>query len=383
MTLNLKPYFSKFLSGHDGKHHFAAHSHHFWPDVTLDAQKKSWLDASHSSDQKWSKVFEEVIPDVQRHIANTLNLPNPNSLAFAQNTHEFVLRLFSCFSTDKPIRVLTTDSEFHSFSRQLSRWEEEDIVIVKKIEAEPFESFTERFSSEAGNGDYDIIFLSQVFFNSGLIVQEIDKIVRSVPRKETFMIIDGYHGFMAAPIDLEAIFDRAFYMAGGYKYAMAGEGCCFMHCPDGYGGRPVNTGWFAGFNSLEKKSDKCVEYAQGGQRFMGATFDPSGLYRMRAVFHWLYEQGISVADIHEHVASLQEVFLNGIGNTFLKGCSVLVTENRGNFVTFKTEEAETFHRNLLDHKIITDFRGDRLRFGFGLYHGKEDVDLLLKKMTQV
>ena len=47
-------------------------------------------------------------------------------------------------------------------------------------------------------------------------------------------MIDGYHGFMALPTDFAAIAGRAFYLAGGYKYAMAGEGVCFMHCPPGY-----------------------------------------------------------------------------------------------------------------------------------------------------
>ena len=37
------------------------------------------------------------------------------------------------------------------------------------------------------------------------------------------------------------------YLAGGYKYAMAGEGACFMHCPPGFGARPRNTGWYASF----------------------------------------------------------------------------------------------------------------------------------------
>ena len=47
----------------------------------------------------------------------------------------------------------------------------------------------------------------------------------------TVVAIDGYHGFMAVPTDLSRIAGRAFYLAGGYKYAMAGEGVCFLHCP--------------------------------------------------------------------------------------------------------------------------------------------------------
>ena len=42
----------------------------------------------------------------------------------------------------------------------------------------------------------------------------------------------------------------AFYLAGGYKYAMAGEGMGLMHCPPGYGERPPLTGWYAEFDDL-------------------------------------------------------------------------------------------------------------------------------------
>ena len=59
-----------------------------------------------------------------------------------------------------------------------------------------------------------------------------------MPKNRTFVVIDGYHGFMAMPTMLESIQDRAFYVAGGYKYAMSGEGVCFLHSPPGYGLAP-------------------------------------------------------------------------------------------------------------------------------------------------
>ena len=61
------------------------------------------------------------------------------------------------------------------------------------------------------------------------------------------MVVDGYHGFMATPTDLSAVADRIFYVSGGYKYAMSGECCAFLHAPPGFGDRPRITGWFAEF----------------------------------------------------------------------------------------------------------------------------------------
>ena len=64
------------------------------------------------------------------------------------------------------------------------------------------------------------------------------------------VVIDGYHAFAALPVDLSAIAERAFYLAGGYKYAMAGEGACFLAVPPGTTLRPLSTGWFADFEGL-------------------------------------------------------------------------------------------------------------------------------------
>jgi hypothetical protein len=128
--------------------------------------------------------------------------------------------------------------------------------------------------------------VSQVFFNSGATCGPLEDLAAAVRDPGTLVAIDGYHGFMALPTDLSRIADRAFYIAGGYKYAMAGEGACFMHCPPGYAPRPRDTGWYAAFGALSARQTG-VRYSEDGMRFAGATFDPSGFYRQRAVFAWM------------------------------------------------------------------------------------------------
>ena len=147
-----------------------------------------------------------------------------------------------------------------------------------------------------------------MFYNSGFVVPGLDRIVSSVSEQQTFIVIDGYHAFMARPVDIEAIQDRVFYLAGGYKYAMSGEGVCFLHSPPGYGDRPVDTGWYAGFGQLESGVTDLIPYANDGTRFSGATFDVSGIYRMNAVLGWLEQASIGPTEISTHVQALQERF---------------------------------------------------------------------------
>lgn len=359
--------------------HFAAHSHHLWPDASRAGQIEYWNNAATLSDNKWDKVFSDIIPSVQQHIAGHLNLSNPCNIAFAPNTHEFVNRLLSCLP-DKP-QILTTDSEFHSFTRQLARLEEDGLVHVTRISTLPLDTFVERFTAAARSQYHDMIFFSHVFFNSGYAVPDLKAMVDTVQNTDTLVVIDGYHGFMAIPTDLSAVENRAFYLAGGYKYAMSGEGCCFMHCPTGYAQRPRNTGWFADMGALAAKQGN-VNYADNGFRFWGATFDPSGLYRMNAVMKMMAEHDLTVCEMHDHVMGLQDYFLKSLPHAPGQLITPVDTTLRGRFLTFETDQAAAIHDELQTRGIITDHRGSRLRFGFGIYHDRADIDRLIAALLE-
>jgi selenocysteine lyase/cysteine desulfurase len=354
--------------------HVAAHSHHPWPDVSFDAQAAAWNDAARLLDRKWDFVFAHVIPAAQGHIARQLSLPDPASIAFGPNTHSFVVRLLSCLPRDRPLRVLTTDGEFMSFARQLARLEEDGAVSVTRVTAEPFSSFEARFAAEAAKGGHDLVFFSQVFFDSGFVVRDLAGIVGAVPDAESFVVIDGYHGFMAVPTDLSAVSSRAFYLAGGYKYAMAGEGACFLHCPAGYGLRPRDTGWYAGFSALEGGAAG-VGYAQDGSRFLGATFDVTALYRFNAVQDWLAAEGHTVPAMLAHVRGIEEALLRESRGPEAGPANLIVPDGarRGRFLAFRTGKAGAIVERLAAQNIIADHRGDRLRIGFGIYHGADDA----------
>jgi selenocysteine lyase/cysteine desulfurase len=354
--------------------------------VTLAAQKAAWRDAARLLDCKWDHVFSEVIPKAQAHIARELRLPDPASLAFAPNTHAFVLRLLSCLPRQRPIRVLTTASEFMSFSRQMARLEEDGAAMVTRVPCEPFDSFESRFCEAARHGGHDLVYVSQVFFDSGFALPDLPAIVSAVADEETLVAIDGYHGFMAVPTDLAAVASRCFYLAGGYKYAMAGEGVCFLHCPPGYCPRPRDTGWYAGFSALET-GGKTVAFAKDGSRFLGATFDVTGLYRFNAVQDWLLREGLRVTDMLAHVRGLERDFLAELDRLAApvgsKDLVVPDANRRGRFLAFRTEDAARITGQLAAANIIVDHRGDRLRIGFGIYHEPHDATRLARAIARI
>lgn len=374
--MGFKHHFSRFLSARPERLHFAAHSHHPWPDVSFEAQQRAWLDAALHQDDKWNVVFGDVVPEAQRHLAKELSLSNPSSLVFAVNTHELVVRLLSCLP-ERP-RIVTTDGEFHSFERQVRRLEEEGAQVTR-VPCEPFETFGERLV--AASAGAQLVFFSHVFFNSGFVVPNLDAIVAALPN-DALVAIDGYHGFCAVPTSLARIESRSFYLAGGYKYAMAGEGACFLHVPSGTF-RPKNTGWFASFGALQGKHEGHVPYASDGGAFWGATFDPSGLYRLNAVMRWRETSGLSTSVSRAHAHGLQQRFLEGVSKTTLAALPLVVPEaaRRGQFVTFRAADAKERSAALHQKHVMTDARDDRLRFGFGPYQDSADVDALLERLS--
>jgi kynureninase len=383
--LDLSQHFRAFRDA-ETRVHLAAHSHHYWPDVTRDAQLRAWDDAARLADEKWGPIFGDLIPAVQQGVARRLGLPDPATIAFAPNTHDFVRRLFSALPTDRRPRILTSDGEFHSFSRQAARLEEDGLLDIERVQHEPVESFPERLRAAATRGSHDMIFVSQILFNAGSSCGDIAALAGSVPDAATLIVIDGYHGFMALPTDLSAVADRVFYLGGGYKYAMAGENVCFLHCPPGYAPRPRDTGWFAAFGALSARQSG-VPYGEDGSRFWGATFDPVGLYRQRAVFDWMDGIGLDVEAIHAHVLALQERFLEAVRSIAPLAAARLVTPvatpERGHFLTFETPEAQAIHDRLLKARIVTDVRGDRIRFGFGCYHTAADIEAAIDAVSRV
>ena len=382
----LERHFSRFRSADPRRLHFAAHSHHPWPDASERAHAQYWTDSATLADRKWQKVMGEVVPAAQGHVARITGLSDPRQVAFAPNTHEFVTRIYSCLDPSRPARVLTSASEFHSFRRQTRRLQEAGRAIVTEVPAEPWASFTDRFGEAARSGEWDLVWLSHVFFDSGFVVPGLESICEASPRSAV-VCIDGYHAFCALPVNLAQVHRRAFYLAGGYKYAMSGEGACWLAVPPGCELRPVDTGWYASFDTLAVAPGAAVPYSGDGYRFWGATFDPSGLYRFNAVMDWLAGTGTTIADIHRHAVELQKHFLDGLARLRLAhlGPQHLVPPAgvaRGNFLAFDVDRAAELHERISAQGVYIDRRDRRLRFGFGVYHSEHDVRLLLEALAR-
>ncbi len=382
MTQSYKRLFQRAIAAAPDRLHFAAHSHHLWPDASYVGHLAAWEDAARLADLKWGRVMEEIFPAGQDHVAAELRLPDPSTVVFAPNTHELLVRLVSAVGK-RPVRVLSSDGEFHSFRRQAARWVEGGTIALETIPTGP--DFPERFVARARAGEHDLIFVSHLMYGSGLPFDRLDELAALARPEGPWVAIDGYHGFMAVDTDLSAIADKVFYLTGGYKYAMSGEGVGMMHAPPGYGPRPEVTGWFAEFDDLSLPPG-AVGYRGDARRFMGATFDATGLYRFVAVRDMLADEGLTTAAISAHIAILRDRAIAGLGATPLGQAELLNPPGNGSqarFLALRHPRAQAWKKLLEMEEVITDVRGDVLRIGIGLYHDPRDIDRLLEALAQL
>ena len=376
--MSYKRLFSRTLGAAPGRLHMAAHSHHLWPDATREAQLQYWDDSARLADRKWDRILGEVWPEAQKNVARELDLVGHDTVAFAPNTHELLVRLVSAIDR-KPVRILSTDAEFHSFRRQSQRWAEANEASLDIVPTEPFDDFPDRFAERAREGRYDLIFVSHVFYQSGRVYDRVAELAELSNPKGPWLVVDGYHAFMALEGGLGAAAERSFYMGGGYKYAMAGEGAAFLHAPHGFGARPAVTGWYAEFGAITAPPGG-IGYGTDAGRFSGATFDASGLYRLNAVFRMLDEEGLSTADVSAWVHPLLDDLLERVADGQagrLRSARVLNPPEdgpRARFVAFRHPQAALWHSLLQDAGVVTDVRGHVLRVGLGLYHDAADVE---------
>lgn len=383
-----KNHYSRFLSYHADTLHFACHSHHYWPDVTREAQIQYWEDSAKWVDKKWSYFYSNILPPLTSSISKHLNLTFRDNIVFAPNTHELVFRLLTSLDWNKPVRILTTDSEFYSFQRQIDRLKEMGNFKIEIVPTEPFNNFEERFISKSQESPFDFIFFSQVFFNSGFQC-DYRKIIEALPSKAV-ICLDGYHGFFACPTDLHAIQEKCFYVAGGYKYAQGGEGCCFLVVPPEQRRRPFFTGWFAELSTLSTKSNE-VPYPTTAQQFAGSTMDFSAIYRLKSVVDFFEQKNIKIEDIDVYIKDQMKLFLSELDNinhpvfnrSHLKFQS---WEKQGHFLTFELINdvlTQNYVQLLDEKKLEVDSRKNRIRFGFGLYQDAEDIKKAIRILASL
>jgi selenocysteine lyase/cysteine desulfurase len=352
------------------------HSHQAWPDVVRDAMGRFFDDSAEFVDDKWSRVVFPKIERVGARILTRMGFSSRDAIAFGRSTHELVFRLLTSLPVSPRPRIVTTKSEFHSLQRQLARLEEANAVTVDWVDSQPRERLAERLLEALTEGT-SMLAMSAVLFEDAYIVPRLAEIVSRARAVGAIPLVDAYHAFNVVPIAWGPAAAHLFVTAGSYKYAGFGEGLCFLRIPDGCELRPVYTGWFADFGSLESERKKgTIAYGPGGARFGGATFDASSVYRAEAALdHWdrfgLDVPALRRISVRQTSRILAAIDAAGRASAVVSARDAAL---RGGFVAIRSANATDVAARLRARHVVVDARGELLRLGPAPYLTDDEID---------
>lgn len=340
------------------------HSHQAWPDVSLEGQEEAWRDAAEHVDGKWARVAERTaeVAAAYRRLVGGLD----GDYALDTNTHALVTRFLSALTLRARPRIVTTAGEFHTIRRQLDRLAEEGLEIVR-VPASPADAVAERLAA-AVDDRTACVMASSVLFETGLRVPGLARVAEACARNGAELLVDAYHQLNVVPFEPDGL-ERAFVVAGGYKYCQFGEGVCVLRVPPGCALRPVLTGWFSEFGELaEAKRPGEVRYGTGAARFAGSTFDPTAHYRAARVARFFAEEGLTVpllrAVSQRQVGVLADAFRAADLDPAVVSLDPSVPlEARAGFLALEAPGAVALSDALRERGVRTDARGRWLRLG--------------------
>lgn len=362
------------------------HSHQAWPDVALHGQIEAFTDAAAAVDAKWELAFAKA-DQLRQAFRDLLDDPD-GDIALSGNTHELVIRFLSSVDLRARPRLVTSDGEFHTVRRQLARLAEEGVEVVR-LPAAPADTLAERMAVAVDDRTAAVL-VSSVLFETSRIVPNLAALAAACQRRGAELLVDAYHALGVVPTSIRAQgLESAWVTGGGYKYLQLGEGNCFLRLPAHAGRlRPVVTGWFAEFDDLAATASGLVGYAPGGVRFAGSTYDPTSHYRAGRVLEFFAQHQLSAAFLREVSLHQNELLARRFDE--LDAPEDVITRDRsvpraayGGFLALRSSRAGELQGKLAERGVLTDSRGNHLRFGPAPYLSDTQLEAAIAALGEL
>ena len=380
----LQPHYSHFNVAN--RLLFTGHSHQAWPDVAFAGIQEYMRVVANRVDTKWEIGFEKT--EIMRNYLRDFYDDPHGYYCREQNTHVLLISWLSCFDLKNKPKIITTTGEFHSMSRQLKRLGEEHLDITE-VSHESDQDLLRRIKQELDDRT-SAVMISRIYFETAEINTKVSEIAAVCRDSGVPIMIDDYHGTNVVPLSVhDEGLEDCFILIGGYKYLQWGEANCFLRFPKSFDLRPVITGWFASFETLdEPQSDGPVQFDDGDQRFATATYDPISQFRAAEVVNFFKKQGLTPNVLRKQYRSQIEYLTHLFDKHNFEGSGIERSHNRppeetGGFLSLNSADARTIRTKLLEKGIFTDARDRILRIGPAPYTTSKQCQEVIKALFRM
>ncbi|GAB3105616.1 hypothetical protein G8770_13770 [Aestuariicella hydrocarbonica] len=375
LAQQLAPHYSRFAV--DQRLLFTGHSHQAWPDVAREGQLEAFDCAAQHVDEKWETALTKA--NVLRNYLKNWYDDDRGQYCLAENTHLLLCSWLSALDLKRKPRILTTDGEFHSLYRQLHRLQEMGIEVIQ-VASHPIESFADRLIDQL-NDRTAAVMISRVYFETSLIQPSLQAMAAAAQAHQVPMLIDDYHGTHVAPLSIQREqLQHCYLVTGGYKYLQWGEGNCFLRYPEDCPLKPVMTGWYASFSDLDQpRGPQPVGFNSDHQKFATATYDPTSQFRAARVVEFFQQQGLTKTVLQHHYQTQIQYLANAFSELKLPRAHIERAHAQplsmnGGFLSLRSAKANALCEQLKLQGVLTDCRGDYLRFGVAPYITRAQMD---------
>ena len=206
-------------------------------------------------------------------------------------------------------------------------------------------------------------------------VHDVEAIHRIARAHGALMLVDGYQGIGALPLDAARAGDVV--VGGTVKYLLASAGLAFMALRPGLVEEllPTQTGWFADENVFDMQIERYRPH-RSARRFDSGTPPVPSIYAGVAGVGLIAAAGVPA--IAEHVRGLVERLVAGLDEV---GGTVAATP-RGPLVCVRSTDAPALVAAVAEDGIVASERDSNLRVSLHLYNTDDDVDAVLASLAR-
>ena len=356
LAAHVAPLFSRTLAAAPGRIYLANHSLGRPLDATEDDVRDGLAAWYARLGDAWDD-WEAAMASHRNRLARLLNAPSGDCVVPKTSAGQGLRAILNTY--DGVPRVVATRGEFDSLDVILREYARRGRIALAFVDARRDGCFDTADIVEAIGVRVDLVVVSEVLFNTGQRLDDLDAIVSATHAAGGRVLLDVYHSLGALPVDILAR-DADFAVGGSYKYLRGGPGACFLYLhPRHLDGslRTLDIGWFAKRDKFAYRRPDPPEYAPGGDAFLEST--PSVLMAYQARAGQRLALALGAARLRAYSLAWQQRLVALLDARGIRAAGG--TDDRGAFIVITDRHATQWSEALDARGIATDARAQYLR----------------------